>query len=56
MDIRWDLGKGAPGDWSGRAEAINGRILGVAPLDFGLDDAVLPDKSWRCHWETLEAP
>jgi hypothetical protein len=39
----------ASGDWSGRAEACNGYILGTEPIGFAPGDGVAADGSWSCH-------
>ncbi len=47
--VHFGVGQAPPADWSGRAEAFNGRILGVEPLDFEAGDQVETDSSWHCR-------
>lgn len=49
VDVRFGVGREVPPDWSGRAEAANGRILGVEPLDFEAADSINQDGIWSCR-------
>jgi len=49
VDVRFGAGQQVPADWSGYAEATNGYILEVKPLDFEVEDQVGADNHWRCQ-------
>ena len=48
VDVCFGVGQETPTDWSGRAEAANGCILGVEPLDFATGDSVSQEGVWSC--------
>ena len=49
IDILFGVESEIAQDWSGWVEATNGTILGITPIDFDGDDAVLSNNHWQCH-------
>jgi hypothetical protein len=47
--VHFGVRQTTPADWSGHAEALNGHIVSVEPLDFEAEDRVEPDSSWYCQ-------
>ncbi len=47
--VYFGLNQNEATNWSGRAQVSNGHLLGIAPLDFGDEDALQEDGSWRCQ-------
>ena len=54
VELRIGLGQDGPCDWSGRAEAWNGYILGVEPVGFVAGDSLKEDDGWLL--QTLGQP
>ena len=48
VDLWLGVDAAAPMDWSGHAEAFNGRVLAVEPLVLGADETVSAEGMWRC--------
>jgi hypothetical protein len=46
--IRFGVGNNTNADWSGQAEAYNGHVLKLEPMDFADGDTLNDDGTWRC--------
>ncbi len=49
VDVRLGVGSAEEADWSGRAQVVNGYLLGMESLDFAAGDALHDDGSWALH-------